>query len=42
MRPYLAAAQRDGDVSAEQVDIVERGLAKVSGPGFDPAEVEWA
>ena len=42
VRPHLAAAQRDGDVSAEQVDIVERGLAKVSGPGFDPADVEWA
>ena len=41
VRPYLAAAQRDGDVCAEQVDIIERGLAKVSGPGFDPAEVEW-
>ena len=22
--------------------MVERGLAKVSGPGFDPADVEWA
>ena len=42
VRPHLAAAQRDGEVSPEQVDIVERALAKVSGPGFDPADVEWA
>ena len=37
VRPHLAAAQRDGDISAEQVDIIERELAKVSGPGFGPA-----
>ena len=36
VRPHLAAAQRDGDVSPEQVDIVERALAKVTGAGFDP------
>jgi hypothetical protein len=36
VRRHLAAAQRDGEVSAEQVDIVERALAKVDGAGFDP------
>ena len=40
VRPRLAAAQRDGDISPEQVDMVERALAKVSGPGFDPVDVE--
>ena len=39
-RPHLAAAQRDGDVSPEQVDMVARALGKVAGPGFDPADVE--
>ena len=39
VRPHLAAAQRDGGVSAEQVDIVERALAKVDGAGFDPDHV---
>jgi hypothetical protein len=39
-RPDLAAAQREGQVSAEQVAIIERALAKVDRPGFDPAEVE--
>ena len=41
LRPHLAAAQRAGEISAEQVDIIERALAKVSGPGFDPADVAW-
>ena len=41
VRPYLAAAQRDGEVSAEQVDIVERALAKVGRVGFDPDQVAW-
>ena len=40
VRPHLAAAQRDGEVSAEQVDIVASALSKVAGPGFDPADVE--
>jgi hypothetical protein len=40
VRPHLAAAQRDGDISAEQVDIVERALAKVDGAGFDPDLVD--
>jgi len=39
VRPHLAAAQRDGAVSTEQVDIVTRALAKVDGAGFDPADV---
>jgi len=38
--PHLAAAQRDGGVSAEQVDIVDRALAKVDGAGFDPDQVD--
>ena len=41
IRPHLAEAQRAGDVSPEQVDIIERALGKVSGPGFDPADVDW-
>jgi hypothetical protein len=40
MRPHLAAAQRDGEVSAEQADIVERALAKVGGSGLDAAAVD--
>ena len=40
VRPHLAAAQRAGQVSPEQLDVVERALAKVSGRGFDPADVE--
>jgi hypothetical protein len=35
VRPHLAAAQRDGEVSPEQVDIVERALSKVDRVGFD-------
>jgi hypothetical protein len=38
-RPLLAAAQREGVVSAEQVDIVARALARVDRAGFDPAEI---
>ena len=41
VRPHLAAAQRDGEISAEQVDLVERALAKVDRVGFDPADVDW-
>ena len=40
VRPHLAAAQRDGDVVPEQVDIVERALAKVDRVGFDPETVD--
>ena len=36
VRPHLAAAQRDGEISAEQVDLVERALAKVEPGGVRP------
>jgi hypothetical protein len=39
VRPQLAAAQRSGEVTSEQVGIVERALARVDRPGFDPAAV---
>lgn len=38
-RPLLAAAQRTGEVSPEQVQVIERALQKVDRPGFDPADV---
>ena len=41
VRPHLAAAQRDGEISPEQVDLVERALAKVDRVGFDPDAVAW-
>ena len=41
VRPHLAAAQRDGEISPEQVDVVERALAKVDRVGFDPDDVAW-
>lgn len=37
VRPDLAAAQRAGQVTPEQVDIVCRGLAEVDLTGYDPA-----
>jgi Domain of unknown function (DUF222)/HNH endonuclease len=40
MRPHLATAQRQGEVSTEQVAIIERALAKVDRRGFDPADLE--
>jgi hypothetical protein len=40
VRPFLAAAQRDGDVSPEQADIVERALAKVDRVGFHSEAVD--
>ena len=40
LRPHLAAAPRAGRVSAEQVSIIERALAKVDGRGFDPADLD--
>ena len=40
LRPHLAAAQRRGEISAEQVGVVDRGLRAVDHPGFDPADVE--
>ncbi len=42
VRPVLAAAQRTGRVSAEQVSIIERGLDRVDRRGFDPADLDAA
>ena len=39
VRCVLAAAQRDGTVSTEQVAIIERALRSVDRPGFDPADI---
>jgi Domain of unknown function (DUF222)/HNH endonuclease len=39
VRPHLAAAQRDGEVSAEQVAIIERAITPVDRRGFDPADI---
>lgn len=39
VRPQLAAAQRDGGVSSEQVHIIATALAKVDRPGLDAAAV---
>ena len=39
-RPRLAAAVRDGVVSAEHVAVVERALGHVDRRGFDPADVD--
>lgn len=41
-RPALAAAQREGVVSPEQVDVCLRALASVDDRGFDPRDVERA
>jgi Domain of unknown function (DUF222)/HNH endonuclease len=38
-RPVLAAAQRTGEVTPEQVHLIQRGLAWVDRPGFDPADI---
>ena len=40
--PRLAALQRDGVVSAEKVQIVERAMHKLSRPDLDPQAVETA
>ena len=40
VRPYLAVAQRDGELSAEQVAIIERAITPVDRRGFDPADVD--
>jgi hypothetical protein len=42
VRARLAAAQRAGEVSPEQANIILTGLAKVDRPGFDPADVDAA
>ena len=39
-RPHLAVAQRTGEVSPEQVAIIERAFDKVDHRGFDPADLE--
>ncbi|SDS68886.1 HNH endonuclease [Friedmanniella luteola] len=39
LRPGLAAAQRDGRVTPDQVEIIRRGLLRVDGPGYDRAAV---
>ena len=40
LRPHLAAAQQAGQVSPEQVSIIERALAQVDRRGFDPADID--
>lgn len=39
VRPVLAASQRTGNLTPEQVQIILRGLTTVDRPGFDPAAV---
>ena len=41
-RPQLAALQRQGTVTAEKVQIVERAMHKLSRPGLNPQDVETA
>ena len=40
--PSLAAVQRGGAVTAEQVQIVERAMHKLSRPGLNPDDVDTA
>ena len=40
VRPRLAAAQRDGQVSPEKVAIIARALGQVDRRGFDPADLD--
>ncbi len=40
--PKLAAAQRDGAVTVEKVQIVQRAMQKLSRPGLHPDDVETA
>jgi Domain of unknown function (DUF222) len=40
--PKLAALQRDGVVTPEKVQIVERAMHKLTRPGLDPEDVETA
>jgi hypothetical protein len=40
VRPYLAVAQRDGEVSTEQVAIIERAITPIDRRGFDPADID--
>ena len=39
-RPWLAQAQRRGEVTTEQVAVIDTALRQVDGRGFDPAEVD--
>ncbi len=39
-RPHLADAQRRGEITPEQVGVIDTELRKVDGRGFDPGEVE--
>jgi hypothetical protein len=40
VRPHLAAAQRDGELSTEQVAIIERAITPVDRRGFSPADID--
>ena len=40
LRPHLARAQRGGEVSAENADLVVRALAPITRRGFDPDEID--
>ena len=42
LRPALAAAQRAGDASPEQVDVCVRAISSVDHRGFDPADLDAA
>ena len=42
LRPALAAAQRSGTASPEQVDICVRALGTVDHRGFDPSDLDTA
>ncbi|SDE61109.1 HNH endonuclease signature motif containing protein [Auraticoccus monumenti] len=42
VRPVLAAAQAEGEVSAEHTDIILSALATIDHRGFDPRDVERA
>ena len=38
-RPILAAAQRAGEVTPDQVHVIQRALASVDRPGYDSADI---
>ena len=40
LRPHLAEAQRTGEVSAENADVVVRALAPITRRGFDPEKID--
>ncbi len=42
VRPLLAAAQRTGEVSSEQVAVIVRAVEVVDRPGLDRVQVAWA